>query len=171
MIPVYYGKPPKLLDLPNCVSMSHATARLYDCLWALSDRYSSFQVEVTDDEIIKRTGLSKGALNIGRKDLDRRGLVLCNRQQRGHRYLLLDPETLQPYSANPKQRIIYKKKSASLTDDTAAPVVIPAVSPDATRDLPETMRDAREEQTTPYVNGFDYSPGEWAPKGSMSKRL
>jgi hypothetical protein len=80
MIDVYYGKPPKLLSLPNCIEMSHATFRLYDCLWGLSDRYSGFQVEVTDDEIIKRTTLSKGALNLARKDLSRRGLILCNRQ-------------------------------------------------------------------------------------------
>jgi hypothetical protein len=113
MIDVYYGKPPKLLSLPNCIEMSHATFRLYDCLWGLSDRYSGFQVEVTDDEIIKRTTLSKGALNLARKDLSRRGLILCNRQQRGHRYVILNPETLQPYSANPKQRIRYTKKSSS----------------------------------------------------------
>jgi hypothetical protein len=169
MIDVYYGKPPKLLSLPNCIEMSHATFRLYDCLWGLSDRYSSFQVEVTDDEIIKRTTLSNGALNIARKDLSRRGLIICNRQQRGHRYLILNPETLQPYSANPKQRIRYTKKSASpaaaqdatppedtLPADetpTAPPVVsevtiAPAVSPDATGDLPETMGDAQ--QPTPH---------------------
>jgi hypothetical protein len=167
MIDVYYGKPPKLLSLSNCIEMSHATFRLYDCLWGLSDRYSSFQVEVTDDEIIKRTTLSKGALNLARKDLSRRGLILCNRQQRGHRYLILNPETLQPYSANPKQRIRYTKKSASPTDatppedhlpadetPTAPPVVsevtiAPAVSPDATGDLPETMSDAQQPTPQP----------------------
>ncbi len=165
MIDVYYGKPPKLLSLPNCIEMSHATFRLYDCLWGLSDRYSSFQVEVTDDEIIKRTTLSKGALNLARKDLSRRGLILCNRQQRGHRYLILNPETLQPYSANPKQRIRYTKKSSSPMAPpppppppanetpavlTVAPAAImaPAASTKATRPadvLPESIGDASED--------------------------
>ena len=161
MIDVYYGKPPKLLSLPICVEMSHATFRLYDCLWGLSDRYSSFQFEVTDDEIIKRTRLSKGALNLARKDLIRRKLILCSRQQRGHRYLILNPEKGEPYSADPKQRIRYTKKSSLPSEPvehaasvpkpadetpTAPPVVpatiiAPAVSTEATDALrlPEEM--------------------------------
>jgi hypothetical protein len=114
MIDVYYGKPPKLLDLPNCVSMSHAAFRFYDCLWGLSDRRSSLQVDATDEDIIKRTTLSKGTLAIVRKDLIKRGLIICHRQQRGYRYSLCDPMTPgQPYPGNPKVKIKYEKKTSS----------------------------------------------------------
>jgi hypothetical protein len=46
---------------------------------------SSLQFDATDEDIVKRTELSKGALALARKDLSRRGLIVCRRQQRGHR--------------------------------------------------------------------------------------
>ena len=110
MIPVFYGKPPKLLDLPNCVEMSHATFRLYDCLWGLSDRRSSLQFDVTDEEIKKRTKLAERTLANARKDLTERGLIVCHRRQRGYSYSLCDPETLQPYPGDPKERRLYERK-------------------------------------------------------------
>jgi hypothetical protein len=113
MIPVYYGKPPKVFDEPNCVSMSHAAFRFHDCLWGLSDRRCSLEFEATDEDIIQRTGLSKGSLAIARKDLSRRGLIICRRRQRGYLYTLNDVETRKPYSGDPKVKKPYQKKKRS----------------------------------------------------------
>jgi hypothetical protein len=110
MIPYWYGKPREIYNTPRFIKMSHATARLYDFLLWMSDRRSSRKFDVTDEEITNRTTIAKRTLAISRKDLEQRGLIVCDRLPRGYSYQLCDPETGLPYPGDPKAKIVPKKK-------------------------------------------------------------
>ena len=127
MIPRYFGKPPELYESPRCLGMSHATARLYDFLFWLSHRHSSLQFDVLDEEITTLADLSKGTLAYARKDLSKRGLIVCRRLPRGYTYVLCDAKTGEPYPGGPKVKTPYKAKSSSPSKSEQPTAGVPEV--------------------------------------------
>jgi hypothetical protein len=121
MIPEFFGKPPQLYESPRCLGMSHANARLYDFLFWVSHRRSSLQFDVLDEEITKLTDLSPRTLATARKDLSKRGLIVCRRQTRGYTYVICDPKTGEPYSGEPKVQIRKERKNTPEKQPDAAP--------------------------------------------------
>lgn len=132
MIPYWYGKPREFYDSPSFINMSHATARLYDFLFWMSDRRSSRKFDVLDEDITERTTLAKRTLALARKDLTERRLIVCNRLPRGYSYVICDPSTGEPFPGDPKAKVIPKKKPSNAAPAPAPAAVTPSAVPTKT---------------------------------------
>jgi hypothetical protein len=161
MIPRFIGIPPEFYESPKCIDMSHATARFYGFIFWMSHWCSSLQFDVADADIIKRTKLSPRTLADARKDLSERGLILYVRQQRGHRYVICDPSTGQPFPGDPKEQLIHPRKRTKPVKKTSEE----ETKPPATQPTPQPIRKPTVVHTLPLQQdgrpdyGFDFQEG------------
>jgi hypothetical protein len=161
MIPRFIGIPPEFYESPKCIDMSHATARFYGFIFWMSHHCSSLQFDVADKDIVKRTNLSPRTLADARKDLAERGLILYVRQGRGHRYVICDPSTGQPFPGNPKEQLIHPRKRAKPVAKTSQEESKPPVA----QTTPQSIRKPAVVHTLPQRPdgrmdfGFDFQEG------------
>jgi hypothetical protein len=133
MIGRYSGFPPELFEKGIVLNMSGGSLRLYLFLLRQSDRKSSRQFTVTDQEISQQTGASTRMFSHARNNLLSLGLIHCQRPIGGsYVYTICDPETGQPYPGDPKVRAPYtsKKKQHPPAQGTLhGPVAVLPIAP------------------------------------------
>ncbi|HEY6351480.1 MAG TPA: hypothetical protein VI636_18915 [Candidatus Angelobacter sp.] len=91
--------------------MKEGEIRLYLCLMHRSERYSSREVTITDDDVRKEVGAASRTLCNARKKLQELGLIQY-RKVAGNKYVyvICNPATGKPYPEDPKKPIRYKKR-------------------------------------------------------------
>jgi hypothetical protein len=111
MFPKYFGVPHAVMRSGLWAKMRPSEWGLYVALMHDSERYRTKEMERTDAQMSKWTGLGKRTLCEARKRLQERGLVWCKRGRGNvYRYLLCDPETGRPWPGDPKHVVYYRKK-------------------------------------------------------------
>ena len=107
----YSGFPPEIFEMNIVRELSESALRLYFFLCRRSDQKSNRKFAATDREVTEQTGASTRALSSARRELERFGLIACERTLgSGYTYILCDVKTRLPYPGDSKQKPKYTKQ-------------------------------------------------------------
>jgi hypothetical protein len=108
----YFGIPQSVMRDGIWARMKPSEQSLYVALCHESERYTSREMIRTDDELEKISGVSPRRQRDARIGLKERGLISFEHiPGRGHRYVLCNPQTAQPWPGDPKVRARYIRKA------------------------------------------------------------
>ena len=111
MIDKWFGIPYAPLRSGQWAKLTPSEQHLYIALMHDSERYSTRELQRTDEQICALVGVKPRSLCNARKKLQELGLIVCQRGRGNvYRYVLCNPETGRPWPGPPKVRVDLKKK-------------------------------------------------------------
>jgi hypothetical protein len=121
MLPQFFGVPQRLVRSGLLTRLKPAQLCLYVGLLHDSERYCTRELIRSDQQLTALTGVSPRSLRDARIKLQEHGLIQYQLHP-GRRctYVICDPLTGKPYPLDPKEKILYSRKTAK-----APPVSVP----------------------------------------------
>ncbi len=93
----YFQLPHRLVEAKHLAECSGSGLKLYVCLCHVAHRHNAVKIEISNDEIKDRTGLSPKSIEKSRNELAERGFIRTRRGRGGvYTYSVLNPDTGQP---------------------------------------------------------------------------
>jgi hypothetical protein len=132
MFEPFFGVPQSAVRLGLWAKMKPGEKDLYICLMHRSERYSSREINVTDDAVRQEVGAAPRTLCNARKRLQEYGLIQCGKiSGNKYRYIICDPNSGKPYPGDSRHPIRYKKRDREKPERRSKPSVIAETAPTA----------------------------------------
>lgn len=120
MFATFFGIPQEVIRLGKLKELSGVAVKLYAALCYQSERWCTRELKLTTAQLRDLVGGAPNSHAKARDELRKAGLVEFRQQGAdGFVFHLCNPETGKPWPIDPKERVPYRRKSASQSTSSA----------------------------------------------------